>query len=208
VRQREDELVMPPQHTDLETALEFVTRRIEDEALRSGEPLTEEEHHLLHHLPGKRGLFSSPSSGFNPATGGINILPRDFDYERLCALAKAAYNGDVCLGSPSADRWEFAAAVSKLNRHPIDWLLEWAGVKVRRQWWDRWILVAAALVFTALGFLLLFLAAIEPMSSAGWAVGGFGYIAVFVALIFMSGRLQAWQLKQTIQKCRLNAPLS
>ena len=199
---------MPPQHTDLETALEFVTRRIEEEALRSGEPLTEEEHHLLHHLPGKPGLFSSPSSGFTPATGGMNIVARDFEYERLCALAKAAYSGDVCLDSMSADRWEFAAAVSKLNRHPIAWLLGWAGVKVRRQWWDRWILVASALVFTALGFLLLFLAAIEPMPPAGWIVGGFGYIAVFVALILISRRLEAWQLKQTIQKCRICAPLN
>ena len=49
--------------------------------------------------------------------------------------------------NPGSPEWEFAFNVSKLNRHPMVWLLQWAGVKQRRPWWDRWLLFAASLLF-------------------------------------------------------------
>jgi hypothetical protein len=78
----------------------------------------------------KPGQYSSAPFGFNPATGGMDIILRDFVYERLCAVAKTADHADVRVDPLAAYRWEFAAAVSKLNGHPINWLLQWAGVKV------------------------------------------------------------------------------
>jgi hypothetical protein len=38
--------------TDLETTVAFVIRRIEEQAMRSGQPLNEEERSLLNDLPG------------------------------------------------------------------------------------------------------------------------------------------------------------
>lgn len=39
------------QTSDLQRALDFVIRRIEEEGMRSGEPLTDEQRFLLRHLP-------------------------------------------------------------------------------------------------------------------------------------------------------------
>lgn len=61
-------------------------------------------------------------------------------------LAKAAHLNDLELNPRSHD-WEFAFNVLKLNHHPMCWLLQWAGVKLRRPWWHRWLLMIAALVF-------------------------------------------------------------
>ncbi len=129
---------------DLDIALGFVIGRIEEEATRSGEPLSDEQRFLLNHLP-KYSAFSQPYGG-DPEIPAQPI-PRDFIYERVCAVAKAAHNNDLRLNPASAPDWEFAAAVSKFNSHPMSWLLDWAGVKLRRPWWDRWLLVAAALLF-------------------------------------------------------------
>lgn len=45
---------------DLESALRFVIRRIEEQATRSGEPLSEEQRMLLNYLP------TSSSGGGSP----------------------------------------------------------------------------------------------------------------------------------------------
>jgi len=97
---------------DLNKALGFAIGRIEEEATRSGEPLSDEQRLLLHHLPKDSAL---PQVYFPDAEFPAVLLPRDTAYERLCALAKAAHHIDLRLNPASAIDWEFAAAVSKLN---------------------------------------------------------------------------------------------
>ncbi len=113
-----------PQHndSDLQIALAFVIKRIEEEACRSGEPLDEDERLLLTHLPTTSALPFAVDPEF-PAP-----VPRDFSYERLIKLAKAAHRYDASPSSELAFDWEFAAAVLKLERHPMSWLLQWAEI--------------------------------------------------------------------------------
>ena len=184
---------------DLDTALEFVIGRIEEEATRSGEPLSDEQRFLLNHLP-KYSAFSQPYGG-DPEIPAQPI-PRDITYERVCAIAKAAHHNDLRLNPASALDWEFAAAVSKLSRHPMSWLLHWAGVKQRRPWWDRWLLVAAALLFIFSVGALMLLAGSEPWTRFRWIAVGAGYIAIVVLLYFVSRRIEEWQLRQNIERCR------
>lgn len=85
------------QTADLNTALDFVIRRIEEEASRSGEPLTDEQLTLLKNLPVDstfRGQVMEPETPL--------ILPRDLAFERLCALAKAAQTRDLQLARRTA----------------------------------------------------------------------------------------------------------
>src|SRR6267154_5283780 len=97
--------------SDLDTALSFVIGRIGQQATLSGEPLSKEQHLLLKCLPS-----STPAIEF-PHPQPPTLVPRDINYERLCALGKAAYLTDRQANSASLD-WEFALAVFKLNRHP------------------------------------------------------------------------------------------
>jgi hypothetical protein len=120
---------------DLRMALNFVIARIEEEADRSGVPLNDEQRRLLADLPSSSTL---PQPYVGDPESPLAIVPRDFAYERLCSLARAAHKSDLRLHSASASDWEFAAAVSKLNGHPLSWLLEWAGVKPHQPKWDRW----------------------------------------------------------------------
>jgi hypothetical protein len=186
--------------TDLEAALSFVTSRIEEAALRSGDQLSDEQHHLLHHLP-----TSSPSPYDRSVStiGDFVLAPRDFDFEKLCDATKSARAHDLRLNPTSATDWEFVAAVSKLNHHPISWLLEWAGVHVRRPWWDKWLLVAFALLFVLFTTCVMLLAmAWNASTRLQWLAIGAGYIAVVVAAYFVSRRIGEWQLKRTIETCR------
>ena len=57
--------------TDLETALNFVVRRIEEQAKTSGHPLNDEEHSLLKNLPS-----SSPKYRIAPELGPPDLVPR------------------------------------------------------------------------------------------------------------------------------------
>lgn len=70
--------------TDLETALSFVIRRIEEQAKTSGRPLNEEERLLLKNLPPSnvklRYLVDSD-------LGPPDLVPRNINLERLCSLA-------------------------------------------------------------------------------------------------------------------------
>jgi hypothetical protein len=183
---------------DLDTALGFVIGRIEEEAKRSGEPLRDEERFLLHDLPKDTAL---PQPGFDPESPPVMVF-RDTTYERLCAVARAAHSNDLRLNPASALDWEFAAAVSKLNRHPMSWLLDWAGVKQRRPWWDRWLLVAAALWFVFSVMVLVLLAGSGPWTRLRWTAVGAGCVAICALLYFASRRIEEWQLKQTLERCR------
>jgi hypothetical protein len=172
---------------DLDTALRFVIERIEEEATRSGEPLSDEQRFLLNHLPAY-SAWTQPYGG-DPEIPAQPI-PRDTTYERVCAVAKAAHHHDLRLNPESTLDWEFAAAVSKLNRHPMSWLLRWAGVKQRRPWWDRWLLVAAALLFIFSVGAVMLLAGSGPWTGYQWIGVGAGYIFV-VLLYFVSRRIGA-----------------
>ena len=88
--------------------------RIGEEADRSGKPLSDEERLLLNNLPKGPPLFQN-SGGY--AEFPPVVVPRDFAYERLCALAKSAYHSDRTVNT-EAGNWEFAVAVSTLYRHP------------------------------------------------------------------------------------------
>jgi hypothetical protein len=186
--------------SDLEAALSFVTSRIEEAAFRSGDPLSEEQRYLLHHLP-----TSSPFPYDRSVTtiGDSELVPRDFDFEKLCEAAKSARAYDLRLNPTSAAEWEFAAAVAKLDHHPISWLLEWSGVRVRRPWWDKWLLVGFAFLFVlfSCGVMLLALAA-SPSTRLQWGAIGVVYVAVLVAAYFASRRIEEWQLIRTIESRR------
>ena len=133
---------------DMNAALAFVINRIEEQGMRLGQPLDEEQRWLLNNLPDQSDVpeFSTGDPEFP-----VHFKLRDVTYERLCAVAKAAYRSDREM-NPGSPEWEFAFNVSKLNRHPMVWLLQWAGVKQRRPWWDRWLLFAASLLFVKLLF--------------------------------------------------------
>jgi hypothetical protein len=73
---------------DLDAALKFVIGRIEEEADRSGKPISDDERFLLNHLPTDSPLFQSSAAyeQFPPV-----VVPRDTVYERLCALVGARF---------------------------------------------------------------------------------------------------------------------
>jgi hypothetical protein len=186
-------------NADLDHALAFVFERIEDEAARSGEPLTDEQRFLLNNLPKYSSL---PMTNVTDPEYPTMLVPRDTTYERLIALARDARNNDLRV-NPAADlEWKCAVAVSKLNRHPLSWLLHWAGMKEHRPWWDRPLLVGTSLVFTLLMMALMLFGEIETGTRLRWAGVGVGYIAMLLLGYFASRYLEEWQLKQTIEKCR------
>ena len=183
--------------TDLETAVSFVVRRIEEEARVSGHSLNEEEHSLLKNLP--------PSNvnhliWIAPELGPPELVPRNINLERLCKLAKAAYLNDRKMNPESLD-WEFAFAVFRLNRHPMWGVLSSAGVKMyRRPLWNQLFVIIAAL------FPLI--AVILPASSGtrtifGWVGILCATIAIMLLIYFASRQIEQWQLENHIEKCRL-----
>lgn len=174
---------------DLDAALSFVVRRIGEEAILSGVPLSEEQRMLLNYLP------SSTPEVFDPET---RLVPRNINYERLCALGKAAYLTDH-EANPATLDWEFAFAVFTLNRHPMWGLLHWAGVKHSRPWRDHLLLIITALLFVAVVMLLAW--------NAPWTlfplIGiGSGCVAVLLLMYFASRRSEERQLEKDIERCR------
>lgn len=182
---------------DLSAVLEFVIRRNEQEALRSGQPLSDEQRSLLNDLP-------TSSSISHIATGEPESLPepvpRDTNYEKLIAAAKTAYRQDREL-NPSSRDWEFSISVLKLNRHPMNWLLGWAGVKQPKPWWDRWLLFLAALIFIAGTMTLIVLLAEKPGLFTKLLLGA-GYVALVLVLYLASRGIEVRELERTIEKLR------
>ena len=175
---------------DLEAGLRFVSGRIVEQAALSGDPLNDEQRLLLNYMP------SSPVASFDPET---TLVPRNINYERLCALGKAAYLSDRQVNPTSLD-WEFAFAVFTLNRHPMWGLLKWAGLKYRRPWWDQLLLIVAALLFV----LLLMLAAWNVPWTALQLIGiGFGCVALLLSMHFVSRRIEERELEKEIERYRL-----
>jgi hypothetical protein len=122
---------------DLDSALSFVIGRIAEQAKLSGEPLSDEQRLLLNYLP------SSGPANWDPEIP--LLVPRNINLERVCGLAKAAYQYDRQVNPASLD-WEFAFAVFTLDRHPMGGLLQWAGMKPRRPRWDGLLLIVTALL--------------------------------------------------------------
>ena len=186
------------QTADLAAALSFVFGRIEEQAMLSGEPLNEEERFLLNNLP---TVSTAPEISIGDPEVPVHFVPRDRTYERLCVLAKAARRNDVQLNPASLD-WDFAFAVAKLCQHPLAWLLQWAGVKQRRPWWDRWLLIVAALLFIAAAVSLMLLVENRPWSYWRWAVVVAGYAGILLLMYFASRRIERKQLERNIERCR------
>jgi hypothetical protein len=184
---------------DLGAALSFVTGRVNEEAILSGEPLNAQQSLQLTNLPSSTPAIWLPG----PETPDPPLVPRDVNYERLCALAKTAYLSDRQIHPESLD-WEFAFAVFRLNRHPMWGLLQQAGLKYRRPPWDGILLIIASLVFVVAGVVLAFLVDLgdEPWTRIQWIEFGFGYGAVVVLMYFGSRRIEEMQLHKEIERCR------
>jgi hypothetical protein len=180
---------------DLDTALSFVIRRIEEQAKQSGEALSNEQRSLLNNLPSSTPVAWVPGPYPGP------LVPRNIDYERLCALGKTARLSDRQLSPASLD-WDFAFAVLQLNNHPMWGLVRQAGVKYRRPLWDQLLLIIAALLFTAAMMALMFFAGEQPWTLFQWAEIGSGSVAVLLLAYLASRRAEKWQLEKHIEKCR------
>ena len=125
---------------DLEAALSFAVQRIGEQARASGHPLNEEEDLLLRNLPSSNVNYPIRISG------PPKLVPRNTNLERLCALARAAYENDRRVNPMSRD-WEFAFSVFALNRNPMWGVLHAAGVEMtRRPLSDQCFLIVAAVL--------------------------------------------------------------
>ena len=111
------------QKADLDVALKFVVGRIEEQAVQSGEPLTHEQRILLTYLPNFTSMVIAASG-----PEYLTPIPRDINYEELCALGKTAYLKNL-KQNPVRLEWAIASVVFKLNRHPMWSLLQQAGVR-------------------------------------------------------------------------------
>lgn len=184
--------------TDLNTALSFVIRRVEEQAKQSGEPLTKEQRLLLNTLPSAMPAAPDWASEFGPAA----LIPRNVDYERLCALGKAARLNDFLL-APSALDWDFAFVVFQLNNHPMWGLLLNAGMKYRKPLWDRLLLIVAALLFVVAMLALTLLAGDQPLTLFQWIKIFSGSGLVLLVAYLASRRVEKLRLEKNIERCRL-----
>jgi cyanate permease len=84
----------------------------------------------------------------------------------------------------------------------MSWLWRWPSMKERRPWWDRWLLIAAALL-VIIGFItLILIAGNDPWTRFQWIGIGAGCPAILILLQFASQRIEERQLKQIIERCR------
>jgi hypothetical protein len=181
---------------DLNAALSFVTGRANQQATLSGEPLDVQQSLLLTNLPSSTPVVWIPG----PETPDPTLVARDVNYERLCALAKAAYLNDRKINPESLD-WEFALAVFTFNRHPMWGVLHLAGVKMyRRPLWDQLFVIIAAL-FPVIAVILL--AWNGPWTLFIWAGILCGTVAIMLLVYFASRQIEQWQLENHIERCRL-----
>lgn len=180
--------------TDLETALNFAVRRIEEQAKTSGLPLNDEEHSLLKNLPS-----SNPKYRFAPDLGPPDLVPRNINLERLCALAKAAYGNDRKKNPESLD-WEFAVAVFTLNRHPMWGVLHSAGVRTNRRSSRDGLLMTIAALLPLFAVILLAWNGARLFQLAAILCG---CVATMLFIYFASQRIEQRQLEKHIERCRL-----
>jgi|SRR5208283_102826 len=175
---------------DLNSALSFVIGRIGEQATLSAEPLSQEQRMLLNYLP------SSTAEGW---VSDVNPVPRNLDYEQVCALGKAAYISDRQVNPASLD-WEFAFAVFTLNRHPMWGLLQQVGLKHRRPLRDQLLLIVTALLPV---MALILLPWNTPRTSFRFVGIGSGCVAIMLLIFFASRRIEERQLEKEIERCRI-----
>lgn len=175
---------------DSNSALSFVIGRIGEQAMLSGEPLSEEQRMLLNYLP------SSTAEGW---VSDVSPVPRNINYERVCALGKSAYLSDHQVNPTSLD-WGFAFAVFTLNRHPMWGLLQSAGMKHRRPLRDQLLLIVTALLPI---MALILLPWNTPWTSFRSVVIGSGCVAIMLLMYFTSRRIEERRLEKVIERCRL-----
>jgi hypothetical protein len=181
---------------DLDAALSFVTSRVNQQATLSGESLDAQQSLLLTNLASSAPAVWIPG----PETPDPTLVPRDVNYERICALAKAAYLNDRKINPESLD-WEFALAVFTLNPHPMWGVLHSAGVKMYpRRLWDQLFVIIAAL-FSVIAAILL--AWSGPRTLFLWAGILGGTVAFMLLIYFASRQIVRWQLENHIERCRL-----
>ena len=182
---------------DLDAALSFVVERIAKQARLSGEALTSEQRFLLDNLPSGSASTRSLVPVGHPEI--VELVTRNINYERVCAVAKAAYRADRETNPESLD-WEFAYAVFTLNGHPMWGVLNLAGVKMyRRPLWDQlFILIAALCPLIAVIFL-----ATGPQTVLRWAGILCPTVAVMLLMYFASQQIGQRQLENHIERCRL-----
>lgn len=180
--------------TDLQVALAFVIGRVEQEAQRSGSPLEADERELLVHLPSAPGYPGWVTAEF------WQIVPRDFAYERLCKLAKAAYSHDLRAGPASVRYWDFAMAALRLEHHPMLWLLQSAGMKQRRPLRDCLFLLACAILLVISGLSLIIVLE-EP--GAFWP----SMLCVAITAISAAALIRLYQASSRYEKTRLRQVL-
>ena len=194
----------------------FVIERISKEAERSGVPLDDGERHFLNHLPNKP---TNPTAewGFNTAYEGnwpISVL-RDLGFERLCHLAKGARLNDLHTRPQGTREWEFAGTVLLAHRHPLSWLLQWAGIRTvkRHARWDRLLLVGTGTLVVAvfvLGALALSVLTDGQSDARKWVfcvIGGCIYGGFLTLLYFGVRRVEARQQERHIEKYRCDLPV-
>jgi hypothetical protein len=199
---------MRQSNSDLDSAVEFVIRRIAEVASLSGVPLTDHEEHFLYHLPRhptnptvnfQRGFYSKVS-------WQVPLL-RDFSFERLCSLAKDAHRHDLKTSPSAVSEWKFAGAVLDLNNHPIAWLLHWAGIKTRPRW-DGCLLVVIATFIVSLFLLGIFATLVSKRGEGGLLLSpieiicGAALIAIFIVFYISIRKLERWLGRREIEKYR------
>jgi hypothetical protein len=182
---------------DLDAALQFVIERIKGQAVQSGAALTHVQLELLRNLPKAHsaGVPSAGDSGFTPA--------RDTNYERLCALAKAAF-GEASEQDSERLKWEFASAVFLFHNDPMWSVLYYAGVKNQRPGWDFVLLVFWAALLIAVLMAIVF--ALD-LYSEHWIAMKWGVLCLTVIAM---GFLTRWGVRRTerrrfeheIERCR------
>jgi hypothetical protein len=181
--------------TDLETALSFVVCRIEEQAKASGHSLNSEEHSLLKNLPSSNASYPI----WAPDLGPPDLVPRNRNLERLCALAKAAYLSDRKINPESLD-WEFAFAVFALKHHPMWGLLNWAGVRVYGRSSRDQVLVVVASLMPVFAIILIVWSGPTLLRSATIICG---CVAVMLLIYLASRQTEQRQLEKHIERCRL-----
>jgi hypothetical protein len=191
--------------TDLEIALTFVIKQIDEEAARSGAPLDDDERYFLRHLPAH-----PTNSTFNSVSYSESPLPilRDYSYETLCTLAKNARLYDIGARPEASRDWDFSAAVFQLEHHPMSWLLHWAGMKKKRPRWDRWFLLGTAILAV---FMFLFGAITLSVLTEGlraiwkwifFIAGGCISLIVLVFAYVATQRLEKRELRKLVDRHR------
>jgi hypothetical protein len=184
---------------ELSRALDFVIGRIEQEAAQSGLPLSEEQQLLLNNLPRESAVPAM--IGTDSESPPLLSVPRDVAYERLIALARHARRDDS--QNPASDaEWKIAFIVAKLNRHPMSWLLAWAGMKERTPWWDRAGLIATALLLTGILLALAIFVDVGGGTQLRWIASCAVYVALLLVLWRVSRCIEVWQLRRALEKYR------